>query len=192
MHSEIGSDTILSKRGYKTFVGALRQAEKDGHNFLWIDTCCIDKTSSAELSEAINSMYEWYCRAETCNAYPQDVQHPSNSADFERQLKCSEWFTRGWTLQDLLAPSMVVFFDQSWAEIGTKRTLGSILSTITGIEECVLDGDVNLRNRSIAQRMSWAAPRFNTRPEDLAYCFLGTFDINMPLSGAGESARCSQ
>ncbi|OWT43404.1 ankyrin repeat-containing protein [Pochonia chlamydosporia 170] len=156
---------------------------KEGFNkYVWIDTCCIDKTSSAELSEAINSMYLWYFKAERCYAYLADVM--SKDA-----IGKSEWFTRGWTLQELLAPSEVYFVDKHWNYLGTKKSLQQVISDCTGIPLAILSGDEDLEAASVAQRMSWAAKRKTTRPEDMAYCLMGIFGINMPmLYGEGERA----
>ncbi|KAL8833027.1 MAG: hypothetical protein Q9170_004555 [Blastenia crenularia] len=136
----------------------------------------MNKTSSAELSEAINSMYRWYKDAEVCYAYLVDVTcDPSGKApDFER----SRWFKRGWTLQELLAPETLVFYDQEWKEIGTKLSLQAHISHTTRIPAMILTGQTEA---SVAARMSWAASRRTTRVEDIAYCLMGLFDVNMPL-----------
>lgn len=151
----------------------------------WVDTVCIDKTSSAELSEAINSMWEYYRRATYCIAFLGDV---STSNDVE----ASEWFTRGWTLQELLAPQFVIFFNQNWQRIGSRgsnRTgTGRAVCRASGVEACFLDGSMDIKSASVAQRMSWAARRKTTREEDAAYSLLGLFDINMPLL-YGEGGR---
>ena len=96
------------------------------------DLCCIDKTSSAELSEAINSMYRWYQESGVCYAYLADV--PPNA------FSKSRWFTRGWTLQELIAPSTVIFLDQKWQEIDTKSSLQEVISEITSIPTNILLG----------------------------------------------------
>ncbi|KAK2590833.1 hypothetical protein QQS21_011470 [Conoideocrella luteorostrata] len=153
---------------------------------VWIDTCCIDKTSSAELSEAINSMCAWYRDAIICYAYLADVEivHGAFGADFDK----SRWFTRGWTLQELLAPAEVEFFDKNWKFISTRTSLTEKIMRITGIEEDVLTSG-NWSGLCAAHRMSWMADRETTRVEDLAYCLLGIFDINMPMIyGEGERA----
>ncbi len=162
----------VNKKGYEKIKRCCSEANV-GFKYVWIDTCCIDKTSSAELSEAINSMYRWYQEAELCYAYLADV--PS------KPLQQSRWFTRGWTLQELIAPLRVIFFNGEWEEIGTKETLGKDISDCTGIPIDILTGDVNLEEFSAAQRMSWAAKRQTSRIEDRAYCLMGLFGINMPL-----------
>lgn len=174
--------TTKAKLGFKKVQQCCAKARADGFDYIWVDTCCIDKTSSAELSEAINSMYTWYYQAARCYAYLADV--PSKCA-----LQDSEWFARGWTLQELLAPEEVYFLDDQWAELGTKETLQQVVHERTGIPLDVLSGDVDVETASVAQRMSWAAKRNTTRLEDKAYSLLGIFGIQMPLLyGEGERA----
>ncbi|KAI1469623.1 HET-domain-containing protein [Daldinia caldariorum] len=168
-------DTIKSKEGYTKILGACRRARADGLQYLWCDTNCIDKSSSAELSEAINSMFAWYRDSIVCYAYLYNVQ--AGSGTFAR----SRWFTRGWTLQELLAPSKVLFFDQHWTVLGDRSGLARAVTNITKIHIGVLEDRSTIHDYSIAQRMSWAADRQTTRLEDIAYCLLGIFDINMPL-----------
>lgn len=189
---------LKSKEGYDKVVKACERARQ--HNpacqWLWADTVCIDKISSAELSEAINSMFGWYRRAEVCYAFLADVPPMSD----EELSKCSQrtspfrqsrWFRRGWTLQELIAPWSVVFLSKNWTFLGTKSTLAKHIATITSIPENCLSGSWSrIREQtSIAQKMSWAAWRQTTRIEDRAYCLMGLFGINMPLLyGEGEKA----
>ncbi|KAI0376716.1 HET-domain-containing protein [Hypomontagnella monticulosa] len=168
-------DNIRQKEGYAKIMGACRLARADGLQYLWCDTVCIDKTSSAELSEAINSMFAWYRDSEVCYAYLNDVLAGTNT------LSKSLWFTRGWTLQELLAPSEVRFFDQQWTPIGDRKGLASTISEVTRIHIGALENRSTIYQYSIAQRMSWAANRQTSREEDIAYCLLGIFGINMPL-----------
>ncbi|KAI0739965.1 heterokaryon incompatibility protein-domain-containing protein [Daedaleopsis nitida] len=164
-------------------------AENQDFDWIWNDACCIDKTSSSELSEAINSMFTYYSLAEVCYAYLEDVPSADNSIASYRQLRSSRWFRRGWTLQELIAPDQVLFLSRDWTAIGTKAELSATLETITKIPIPVLRSPENIRNYSIAQRMSWAAERETTREEDEAYCLMGIFDINMPaLYGEGRNA----
>lgn len=173
--------------------------------YAWVDTCCIDKSSSAELSEAINSMYQWYAQASTCFVYLFDVECEAARANWRRSrtlgdrwpkplgylpaFSNSRWFTRGWTLQELIAPHYVLFFDSSWNFLFNKAQIARDISVITKIPEQTLLGSQDIAETSVACRMSWAATRTTTRPEDLAYCLLGIFDINMPLLyGEGEKA----
>ncbi|KAK6819094.1 hypothetical protein RU639_008131 [Aspergillus parasiticus] len=161
------------KKGYSKIQRCCHLAKTEGFEYVWIDSCCIDKTSSAELSEAINSMYRWYQEAEVCYAYLADV--PSKG------FKESRWFTRGWTLQELIAPTKITFLDANWKGLGSKADLQQAISECTRILIGVLSGDEDIESFSIAQRMSWAAERVTTRVEDRAYSLLGIFGVNIPL-----------
>ncbi|KAK7455302.1 hypothetical protein VKT23_011175 [Stygiomarasmius scandens] len=165
--------------GWAKVESACAYARKYKFQWIWIDSCCINKESSAELSEAINSMYQYYLDSEVCYVYLSDVPQEGTSHDLESAFRHSKWFTRGWTLQELLAPAFAVFLTQSWTELGTKWSLRHAISSITSIPPGVLE-DGHVCKYSIAQRMSWAAQRKTTRPEDQAYCLMGIFDINMP------------
>jgi hypothetical protein len=158
------------------------------HYLQWIDTCCIDKSSSAELSEAINSMFRWYRDSEVCYAFLSDVDADEPPSADKSTFQQSRWFTRGWTLQELIAPGVVYFYGAGWKQIGSRETLLELIVKITRISpEYFSNGD--LSQFSAAQKMSWAATRKTTRIEDIAYCLLGLFDINMPLLyGEGEHA----
>ncbi|KAJ5552381.1 hypothetical protein N7494_001759 [Penicillium frequentans] len=164
------------KKGFDKIKRCCALALASGFNYVWIDTCCIDKASSAELSEAINSMYRWYEEAEICYAYLSDV--PSKG-----ELKESRWFTRGWTLQELIAPTNITFLDEGWKELGNKKDLDfqRILSECSCVPTGILSGEDDLDRFSVAQKMSWAAKRKTTRVEDRAYCLMGLFGVNMPL-----------
>ncbi|KAF2002017.1 HET-domain-containing protein [Amniculicola lignicola CBS 123094] len=166
------------------------EAQRAGLDHIWVDTCCIQKSSSAELSEAINSMFRWYKRSAVCYAYLSDVEpdlretlYPPHNVCGKSWLKtfsASRWFTRGWTLQELIAPRRLTFFSKEWVAMGTKAILAPVLSGITSIpEETLIYGDAF--GQPVSRRMSWAAKRQTTRIEDLAYSLLGIFDINMPL-----------
>ena len=173
-------EIVRKKEGYNKIKQCCEIAKSDGFNHAWIDTCCIDKTSSSELSEAINSMYRWYSTADVCYVYLSDVPSAgdpkADGSDFSR----SRWFTRGWTLQELIAPSVVIFFGSDWKQIGSKSSLRKPIIDTTGIHLGILLGD-STENASIAQRMSWAAKRETTRPEDLAYSLMGLFHVYMPM-----------
>ena len=158
-----------------------------------VDSCCIDKASTAELSEAINSMFRWYKKSKVCYAYlaevPDDaLDDPEDQSSFAN----ARWFTRGWTLQELVGPRALVFYSRNWQSLGTKQELNDLLSSITRIDWDFLAGDFSFGEilaPSIAQIMSWAAERKTTRIEDRAYCLLGFFDISMPLLyGEGRKA----
>ncbi|KAH9213114.1 heterokaryon incompatibility protein-domain-containing protein [Leptodontidium sp. 2 PMI_412] len=190
---DMNGAAVTEKKGYKKVEKCCSMARDRGHDYVWIDTCCIDKTSSAELSEAINSMYRWYQEAEVCYAYLADVLHdPGHRLSGLRgpEFSQSKWFRRGWTLQELIAPlGEVIFLDKEWKEMGTKSTLQDTVSSITGIPVDILTGNKDLESVSVAQRMSWAAERETTKTEDRAYSLMGIFGINMPMIyGEGKRA----
>jgi hypothetical protein len=214
-------EKMKSKKGFAKVQGCCSQATLDGLHWVWIDTCCIDKQSSAELSEAINSMFKWYKDAESCYVYLSDVpgsEYPdlgsTSSASSSQQnvfgpktedpfsldvwddpFSKSRWFTRGWTLQELIAPMVNKFFSEDWRCIGIKRpwdgghrepandpdSFISKLARITGIEADVLRDPEAIQRTSVAHRMAWAARRQTTRPEDMSYSLMGLFDVNMPI-----------
>ncbi|KAK3317429.1 heterokaryon incompatibility protein-domain-containing protein [Cercophora scortea] len=218
--SPADSDKIKTKAGYLKVAAFTRAAAADGFTHVWVDTCCIDKTSSAELSEAINSMFRWYSKAARCYVYLADVpdgwestlaraaEHPDQGGALvtthipahlrrlpwpvrgavDHSFYQSRWFTRGWTLQELLAPVDVVFYSASWTRGPTKVQIIEHLRRITGIPYAALEtGEFSAV--SVADRMRWASARETTRVEDMAYCLLGIFDVNMPmLYGEGEKA----
>jgi len=179
------SDAKL-KKGWRKVWNTCKQAKLDGLEWVWIDTCCIDKDSSAQLSEAINSMFRFYRDSFVCYVYLSDFEDGYyRSIHHAKELRHCRWFTRGWTLQELLAPSYMVFFDASWKDVGTKQELKHLISIITGIPSRVLD-DGDLRGISTAAKMSWAAGRQSTREEDQAYSLMGLFGVNIPpLYGEG-------
>ncbi|KAF2166075.1 hypothetical protein M409DRAFT_66959 [Zasmidium cellare ATCC 36951] len=153
--------------------------QKDAVEWVWVDTCCIDKRSSSELSESINSIARWYQDARLCVAYLADV--PKGAP--QSKIWESEWFTRGWCLQELLFPENIVFCDAEWRILGRKKDAWIIkgLSRRTGVEEeCLWDREEMLE-QCVAKKMSWASRRVTKRVEDLAYCLLGLFNIQMPL-----------
>ncbi|KAI1389579.1 HET-domain-containing protein [Hypoxylon trugodes] len=194
--------------------GCCRQAAKDGFHYVWIDTCCIDKSSSAELSEGINSMFQWYKKSTVCYVYLADVSAEDDPFNTPSEFRNSRWFTRGWTLQEILAPTELVFFDRVWNEIEVDRISRSpspsridrninalqnqqyfnspallrLLSDITNIPKRALDtGDFS--QFCAAARLAWAAHRETKRVEDRAYSLFGILEVNMPLIyGEGEKA----
>lgn len=165
--------------------GCRGQALEDEFDWIWDDTCCTDKSSSVELSEAINSMFNWYQGAAVYYAYLSDVsgglaEAKESNSDFRR----SKWFTRGWTLHELFAPGKLLFFDRNRVRIERRGNLESVISEIPGIRDVR-----NFDHASLSQKMSWAAKRETTRIEDMAYGLLGLFKVNMPpLYGEGERA----
>ncbi|KAL5117859.1 hypothetical protein ACEQ8H_004177 [Pleosporales sp. CAS-2024a] len=178
-------EKLLQKSGYKKIVEACKLAASSRYRlpYAWIDTCCINKASSAELSEGINSMFRYYREASICFAYMPDMTDEGSS------FIASKWFTRGWTLQELIAPREVVFYGRAWDFKGTKTSLAAQITDITGIPDKILRHDMELNEIPVAQRFSWASERRTTREEDTAYCLLGIFDINMAiLYGEGSKA----
>lgn len=252
---------LEKKKGYAKIKQTCHRAKKSGIKWAWVDTCCIDKTSSAELTEAINSMWAWYRGATVCFAFLEDLEpvpkgvghghgqgqnarnsqivgeqwwsqigeqwwedggnnvgssnagsnvsaatgsgtgsatsshtqagrmdHLSHEEKVARFRTC-RWFTRGWTLQELIAPSRMGFYNSKWEFVGEKSSLKQVLAEITQISESVLENSALLLTIPVAQRMSWASSRVTTRPEDMAYCLLGIFDVQIPLLyGEGEKA----
>ncbi|KAL8907079.1 MAG: hypothetical protein Q9207_001620 [Kuettlingeria erythrocarpa] len=193
---EIANPAAKRLHGYRKIEGCCALARSQGHGLLWVDTCCINKSSSAELSEAINSMYNWYRKSTVCYVYLSDFSFSPNeygdrgtrSNPFVEQFGQCRWWRRGWTLQELLAPYHLEFYDRQWQYIGDKADLVAQISASTGIKPCFLEwGTIN--KASVAARMSWAWRRSTTRPEDEAYCLMGLFDVNMPLLyGEGHKA----
>lgn len=171
-------------KGFNKIKYCCEQAAEDGFEWAWVDTCCIDKTSSAELSEAINSMYNWYGNAMVCYAYLSDVGSAgafNHKTELQHIGELPRWFKRGWTLQELIAPLSVKFFTKDWRFIGTKKDKALRLSIITGIDAGVLRHERSAFQIPVAVRMYWASSRQTTRLEDTTYCLMGLFDVNMPL-----------
>ncbi|KAL6248536.1 hypothetical protein RBB50_004791 [Rhinocladiella similis] len=188
MQGHFGFVRARRKKGYaKIQQSALIALRKHHLAYMWVDTCSINKESSAELSEAINSMYAWYKNSKVCLAYLSDVpggEPATATSKFGRSL----WFTRGWTLQELIAPEIVEFYASDWSYCGTREDLKEVIARITRIPRGVL-ANGNLERYSIARRMSWASDRRTTRVEDTAYCLLGIFNVNMPMIyGEGQKA----
>ncbi|KDR81319.1 hypothetical protein GALMADRAFT_47817, partial [Galerina marginata CBS 339.88] len=183
---QISTPAAKSMAGYAKITKSCELASQCGFKYVWIDTCCIDKTSSAELSEAINSMYQWYKGARICYAYLSDVPSSDDPQAENSKFVRSRWFTRGWTLQELIAPPLLVFYSSDWVDIGTRSSLWNEIKEITGIPYEVLMSRTPASHFCVALRMSWAAKRQTTRVEDAAYSLMGIFDVNMPtLYGEG-------
>jgi hypothetical protein len=179
--------TGMSKLGYHKIRFCGEQARRDGLQYFWIDTCCIDKSSSTELQEAINSMFRWYGNAAKCYVYLVDVSRPALDTDvkssqllWETSFRKSRWFSRGWTLQELVAPALVEFFSKEGEHLGNKRSLERHIHEATGIPVKAFQGSP-LSDFGVPERMAWAEKRETTREEDRAYSLLGIFDVHMPL-----------
>jgi hypothetical protein len=181
---EMSSKNCSSKKGFAKIAKTCQIALADGLEYAWVDTCCIDKSSSAELSEAINSMYQWYAKAAFCYVFLEDLPPDGTWELAEKALPSCRWFTRGWTLQELLAPKTpnnVHFYDKEWFYRGSKVDFISVISKCTRVPVAVLTRVDAMAEYSVASKMSWAARRETTRLEDSAYCLMGIFDVNMPL-----------
>jgi hypothetical protein len=183
------------KTGYEKIKFCGEQAMKDGLQYFWIDTCCIDKSNSTELSTAINSMFRWYQNAKKCYVYLGDVSIPGYAEDvqakqstWEAAFRQSRWFTRGWTLQELIAPAIVEFFSKEGKRLGDKSSLEKLICEITGIPIQALQGNP-FSHFSIDERREWAAQRQTTEEEDTVYCLLGLCEVSMPpIYGEGKKA----
>lgn len=182
------------KSGYQKIQFCAQQAKRDGFEYFWVDTCCINKADAVELQDAINSMFRFYQNAAMCYVYMSDVSIGKRKADcqcleytWEPGFRESRWFTRGWTLQELLAPSDVKFFSKEGHYLGSKRSLEHLISDVTGIAKSALRV-TPLKEIDIETRLSWTKNRRTTRKEDKAYSLLGIFGVYMPLIyGEGES-----
>ncbi len=183
---DLKAGTYSGKISYRKIQFCGKQAARDGLQYFWVDSCCIDKSNHTELSEAINSMFSWYRDAAKCYVYLSDVS-TRNDADesfsrsvWKSELRQSRWFTRAWTLQELIAPHSVEFFSREDERLGDKRSLELSLHEITGIPVEVFRGD-SLTQFPVKERMLWAAKRTARRREDEAYSLLGIFGLHMPL-----------
>lgn len=186
------SGTARSKAGYRKILFCGQQAARDNLQYFWVDTCCIDKRNLVELTRSINSMFRWYRNAVKCYVYMADVCSSdvftpaiASSAKtwqsmWEQDFRESRWFTRGWTLQELLAPTDVEFYSPHHLRLGDKKSLCGLIRDITGISERALQGR-SLDQFPVSTRLAWAAKRQTTEEEDGAYCLLGLFNIFMPL-----------
>lgn len=177
-------------KGYTKIRDSCALAASQGYDHIWVDMCCIDKSSSAELSEAINSMFQWYREADICYAFLSDVATTGSIEDSAttggdgdadlREFVAARWFTRGWTLQELIAPRSLYFFNMNCIHLGSRDKATRAVEIATGISPGALLGQY-LPAISIQRKMQWAAAPVTLRPEDMAYCLLGIFDVNMPL-----------
>jgi len=185
-YQDMVNGTGRDKSGYGKIRFCREQANRDGFQYFWIDTCCIDKSNNTELTEAINSMFRWYRNAAKCYVYLSDVstngfdQSGPSLQSWQSAFQKSRWFTRGWTLQELIAPRSVEFFCSNGNRLGDKKSLEKQLYKITGIPVSALQGSP-LSKFSFEERISWAKTRETKREEDEAYSLLGIIDISMPV-----------
>jgi hypothetical protein len=184
LFQDLQNGTGKNMRGYRKLRFCADQAQHDGWEFCWVDTCCIDKTNSTELQKSINCMFRWYKGAATCYVYLADVTasafDAANKARWEPAFRQSKWFTRGWTLQELIAPCSVEFFSQEGVRLGDKSSLEGLIRDITGIPLNALRGSP-LSSFSNSEKLTWIGGRKTTIEEDMAYSLFGIFDIQMPL-----------
>ncbi|PSK60209.1 proteinral transcriptional corepressor ssn6 [Elsinoe australis] len=186
---DIRDGTGVEKRGYEKLLFCGERATCDGLRYFWVDTCCIDASNNAEVSEAINSMYKWYAHAAKCYVYLSDVSKTDDPTDtsWTTAFLRSRWFTRGWTLQELLAPPVVEFYSKERRKCGTKKSLKRQISDITGIPVLAFEGS-DLSDFSIAERIAWQEQRETKLQEDGAYSLLGICGVHMPpIYGEGKS-----
>jgi hypothetical protein len=169
-YQDIEAGTRTDTEGYRKIIACCDRAQQDEIEYIWVDTCCIDKTTNVnELPEAIISMFKWYKNSKICYAYLSDYDISHGSSLKEDVFRRCKWFTRGWTLQELIAPKNVVFYSRKWDHIGSKADNCKLLSSITRISTDVLEGKKDpLKDCSVAQRMSWGSERVTTRDEDIA------------------------
>ncbi|TVY42671.1 Vegetative incompatibility protein HET-E-1, partial [Lachnellula cervina] len=198
---DVMDGTGKRKAGYNKIRFCGEQARRDGWKYSWVDTCCIDKSNHSELSEAITSMFRWYHNAAKCYVYLTDVS--TNDSDhnhdqinpslpsWQSAFRDSRWFTRGWTLQELIAPLSVEFFCSNGKRLGDKKSLEGQICDITGIAASALQGAI-LSTFTVEKRMSWIENRQTKREEDMAYSLLGIFNVQIPLiygEGAEEAFK---
>nr|POE72713.1 vegetative incompatibility protein het-e-1 [Quercus suber] len=194
MWEDVQERKNVDKAGYQKVQGFVKYMKSQIPlvKWLWIDTCCIKQHADRELSEAINSMFRWYRNAEVCLAYLGDVPSADDVPTFERSV----WFKRGWTLQELLAPSVVIFLSKDWKVIGHKGRSGygrngtavetgpsleGRIAKITKIPEAILRNYEESISLSSEEKMAWIAGRDTLRGEDLSYCLLGILDVSMNI-----------
>ncbi|KAF2726595.1 HET-domain-containing protein [Polyplosphaeria fusca] len=180
---DLGRDTYKEKDGYRKIEFCAAQAARDGLRHFWIDTCCIDKWDRRERSKAINSMFRWYKDAARCYVFLPDVSAAADApqSNWETAFLASEWFTRGWTLQELIAPASVEFFSCDGGRIGDKTSLEPLVHAKTGIPVEVLRNG-SLDEFAIDERRGWAKNRKTTEEEDAVYCLLGILDVVIPAA----------
>lgn len=181
MTDKVGKDKV----GYRKIRFCAEQASKDNLDYFWVDTCCIDKRNDSELPEAIASMFKWYQEAARCYVYLSDVSmeemERTKTMDGMLAFKQSRWFSRGWTLQELLAPNSVEFFTKEWNLLGDKHGLVQEVSDATGISVQVLEGRKKLFQLDYEERLSWMQHRETQKEEDRAYSLQGIFGVHIPI-----------
>lgn len=187
---DIVHKTAHLKSAYGKVEFCMNQAAADGLTYCWIDACCINRASEPELSQAIRSMFRWYQASSKCYVYMSDVPSSQSSEETAAAFRSSRWFERGWTVQELLAPSLLEFFTKDGHRIGDREELRAIICARTGIPADALNGQ-SMSPFSIDDRLAWFKDRQTRRAEDMIYATFGLFDVHIPtLYGEGvENAR---
>lgn len=183
LFEDLVNGTGKTKAGYEKILFCGEQAARDDLQYFWVDTCCIDKWNLRELSNAINSMFRWYRNAEKCYVLLSDISAPMTDAQlhqsrWEASFRKSRWFTRGWTLQELIAPPSLEFFSLERQRLGDKDSLEQQINQITGIPVEALRGDP-IEDFSVKDRSAWMVGRQTTQEEDMAYALIGIFGVSM-------------
>lgn len=192
-YQDLISGAGKGKSGFDKIKFCGEQAAKDGLQYFWVDTCSINKSDTDELTTAINSIFRWYRDTKKCYVYLTDISAPAHDRDlqpsqstWEAAFRGSSWFTRGWTLQELITPATVEFFSKEGNRLGDKRSLEKSIQEITGIPIQALQGNP-FSDFNVAERIRWAARRQITKEEDIIYCLLGLCEVSMPpLYGEGK------
>ncbi|KAK7212093.1 hypothetical protein V2G26_019271 [Clonostachys chloroleuca] len=193
-YSDLMAETAEQKAGYEKIKFCREQGIRDNLRYFWIDTCCINKDNGPELLASLNSMFAWYKDSKKCYVYLSDVSKGtdqpslgSGTASWELAFRNSRWFTRGWTLQELIAPSSIAFYSKEGHFLGDKTTLESLIHDITRIPAKALRGSP-LSQFTVEDRFAWMKSRTTKEPEDLAYALQGLFDIFLPMMyGCGKT-----
>jgi heterokaryon incompatibility protein (HET) len=182
------SSQIKCKSGFIKIQNACIQAQKRGFEWLWADTVCIDKRDNSEVTKSVNLMFSWYQSASVCFAYMHEVSNNNQRLKWTEDnavvRKTPEWFTRGWTLQELLAPKKLLLSDQDWNCIGDRENCAQVITKFTGIPLSALCGK-DIQSYSYADRLAWAKGRQTTEPEDRVYSLLGLLGVSLPAVGYG-------
>ena len=191
---DLKANTGRDKSGYTKIQYCGQQAQRDGLEYFWIDTCCIDKSNNAEFQHAIKSMFRWYQNASRCYAYLSDVStlkpkavesDGASEPSWYPAFRVSRWFTRGWTLQELLAPNVLEFYAEDWTPLGNKASLRQQIYEVTAIPQSALRG-TPLSEFSTNDKLQWGQRRQTKLEEDKAYSLVGLFGVDFaPVYGIG-------
>lgn len=190
-YQDVIAGTAKKRSGYAKITFLLEQASRDGLDMVWIDTCCINKFHGPELGEAINLMYTWYAKSTVCYAYLTDVRRSrKKSKDWHADLCNSRWFKRGWTLQEMIAPSRLEFYDCEREYLGNREALAKIVQSASGVPIEILKG-ASFDRFPYAERLAWTRNRQTKKAEDASYCLLGIMGVALPFN-YGEGGKNAQ